>query len=359
MAVIFFTGFPGFLGSKLLPGVLKRHPEARAVCLIQSKFASLASRRRDELIAAEPELEGRIELLEGDITVPRLGLAHWSELTASTVEIFHLAAVYDLSVSRAVGMKVNVEGTRNVLDFASECSQLERFQYVSTCYVSGRHCGIFRESDLDKGQQFNNFYEETKFLAEVDVQAHRKNGLPTTIYRPSIVVGDSRTGATQKYDGPYYTTQWLMRQPSFLALMPSVGDPSRVRINLVPSDYVVGAIEELAGLEVSRGKVYQLCDPEPLTGEELLTECARSTGRNVVRISVPLKLGKWLMRSFPLLYSIVRIPADVMDYFVHPTHYTNDHAIADINLEVPRVRDYFPRLIDFQRRHPEGLGAMV
>jgi thioester reductase-like protein len=79
---------------------------------------------------------------------------------------------------------------------------LRRLHYVSTCYVSGRWAGIFRETDLVKGQRFNNFYEETKYLAEVAVAAARDNGLPTTIYRPSVVGGDSTTGATQKYDGP-------------------------------------------------------------------------------------------------------------------------------------------------------------
>jgi len=120
-------------------------------------------------------------------------------------------------------MKVNVEGTRHMLDFADGCSSLRRFQYVSTCYVSGRYAGIFRETDLSKGQTFNNFYEETKYLAEVEVQEQMRQGLPATIYRPAIVVGDSRTGDTQKYDGPYFAIRWLLRQPG-IAIMPVVGD---------------------------------------------------------------------------------------------------------------------------------------
>ncbi|MCB1034654.1 MAG: SDR family oxidoreductase, partial [Acidobacteria bacterium] len=204
MAKVFFTGFPGFLGSELLPRVLERLSEDTAVCLIQGKFRDLAETRVEELTAAHPAIEGRVELVEGDITLPDLGLGEAQELKAEVTEIFHLAAVYDLSVPRKVGMKVNVEGTRYLLDFAQGCPNLKRFQYVSTCYVSGRYAGIFRETDLEKGQAFNNYYEETKYLAEVEVQARMKKGLPATIYRPAIVVGDSRTGATQKYDGPYY-----------------------------------------------------------------------------------------------------------------------------------------------------------
>src|SRR5207247_6389267 len=135
-------------------------------------------------------------------------------------------AIYDLSVSRDAGMRVNVDGTRHVLDFAERCPSLQRFHYVSTCYVSGRHHGVFGEDDLDVGQRFNNFYEETKFLAEVEVR--RRSGLPVTIYRPSVVVGDSRTGETQKFDGPYFVIQWILRQPR-VAFLPVVGRPSRYR----------------------------------------------------------------------------------------------------------------------------------
>ena len=128
----------------------------------------------------------------------------------------HLAAVYDLSTPREFAWKVNVEGTRNVLEMAGTCKDFQRLQYVSTCYVSGRHTGIFRETDLQVGQVFNNYYEETKYHAEIAVQEAIKNGLPATVYRPSIVVGDSHTGETQKYDGPYYAMQLIARHPGCL-----------------------------------------------------------------------------------------------------------------------------------------------
>ena len=151
--------------------------------------------------------------MAGDLTEPGLGLADGRRLAADVTEIWHLAAVYDLGVPRDVGMRVNVEGTRNVLRFAEGCPDLRRHHYVSTCYVSGRHCGPFHESDLDVGQAFNNFYEETKFLAEVRWPRPGHGGMPTSVYRPAIVVGDSRTGDTQKFDGPYFLLQWLLRQP--------------------------------------------------------------------------------------------------------------------------------------------------
>src|SRR5262249_28751133 len=147
--------------------------------------------------------KGRIRLVTGDITAPGLGLgtsvarAFARRLTGC----FHLAAVYDLAVAKDVGTRINVEGTRNVLDFLGGASRLERLDYVSTAYVSGTAVGTYRETDLDVGQSFKNHYEETKFLAEVAVT---ESGLPAAIYRPAIVVGDSRTGETAKFDGPYF-----------------------------------------------------------------------------------------------------------------------------------------------------------
>jgi len=219
MPTIFFTGFPGFLGSELLPRVLSRTDDF-ALCLVQPKFRPLAEERARQLVATHPGLTNRIRLIDGDLT-EALDQVPPGEVR----EIYHLAAVYDLTVPREVGMRVNVTGTTRVLDLAERATRLERLHYVSTCYVSGRYPGLFSEEDLEQGQGFNNFYEETKYLAEVEVRK-RMSRIPATVYRPSVVVGDSATGATQKFDGPYFVMQWLMRQPR-IALLPVVGRPSR------------------------------------------------------------------------------------------------------------------------------------
>src|SRR4051794_33689505 len=127
MGTIFFTGFPGFLGVELLPRVLRRSPGATATCLVQPKFASLARRREAEIVAADPSLAGRIVLVEGDITVAGLGLDDPAALAAGTSEVWHLAAVYDLSVPRDVGVRINVDGTRHVLDFTERAAGSDGF----------------------------------------------------------------------------------------------------------------------------------------------------------------------------------------------------------------------------------------
>lgn len=352
---VLLTGFPGFLGSRLLPRILERSDDTTALCLIQSKFADLSRVKRDEIVAAHPRLAGRIELIEGDITRRGLDADLGDERMRRIREIYHLAAIYDLSVPRPVARKVNVDGTRNVLDFAENCPKLERFQYVSTCYVSGRHVGVFTEHDLDKGQRFQNYYEETKFLAEVDVHERMEGGLPATVYRPAIVVGDSETGETQKYDGPYVIIRFLLRQPK-VAVLPKIGDPSRYRTNVVPSDFVVDALAYLSGLDASRGKVYQLADPDPRTVDEMIDLLADVTGRKVLRLPTPAPLAKGAIAYLPFVERILQIPPEAVDYFTHPTHYTSENTQADLRgsgISCPPFPSYARNLVRFVRENPD------
>jgi thioester reductase-like protein len=362
MATVFFTGFPGFLGGALLPRVLERRPEATAVCLVQPRFAALARRRAEALAAARPAVAGRIRLVEGDLTRPGLGLAPGELAVADVVEIFHLAAVYDLSVPREPAMKVNVEGTVHVLELAADCPRLERLHHVSTCYVSGRHPGPFGEDDLEKGQAFANFYEETKYLAEVEVRARMRAGLPATIYRPAITVGDAATGETQKLDGPYFVIQWLLRQRGPVAILPTVGDLT-AEVNVVPRDFVISAIAHLAGLEQSRGKTYQLADPAPLQVAPLLEVLSRAVGKRIVRIPLRLGIARWAIERVPGVYPLLRIPSAALDYFVLRTRYDTRNAQADLagsGIACPSFASYADRLVAFARAHPEVTsGAMT
>ncbi|OBG40350.1 SDR family oxidoreductase [Mycobacterium sp. E3198] len=355
---VLMTGFPGFLGSALLPGILKR-VDGSAICLVQPKFAAIAELRVAELCAADPFLEGRIEVVEGDITTPGLGLP--SDALVGVTEAWHLAAAYDLAVPRDAAVRVNVDGTRNVLEALERCPMLTRLHYFSTCYVSGRYEGPFGEDDLEVGAPFNNHYEETKNRAEVEVRRHMATGMPATVYRPAIVVGDSRTGETQKFDGPYFVMQWLLRQPR-RALLPVAGDPTATRVNVVPRDFIVDAVGYLSGLAASEGRTYQLADPRALTVEEIAQTLAEATGRQLIKVPVPRKLAKASLAHVPGLYRLMRIPPEAVDYFAHPTTYLTDHCRADLagsGIEAPPFPGYVDRLVEYMRAHPEvGSAAM-
>lgn len=359
MRTIFLTGYPGYLGSALLPRLVRRAPDSRVVCLVQERYRQHAA---DRLAADVPEAGDRVQLVTGDIGEPGLGLSG-SALDARAVEeVYHLAAIYDLGVPDAVAERVNVEGTRHVLDWAAACPSLARFHHVSTCFVSGRHPGLFRETQLEHGNLFNNAYERTKYLAEVLVWRRMTAGFPGTVYRPAIVVGDSRTGATQKYDGPYFAFQWLLRQPG-VAFMPVVGDPDATHLNVVPRDFVLDAIVALSGDPATVGRTYQLADPEALTVAQMLEVVGSLLRKRIVRVPLPRDLARWSLERAPGVQALLRIPPSVVDYFTHPTHYDvreSREALATHGIAPPRFAAYAPALLDYMRRHPDvGSAAMA
>ena len=311
MTVLLMTGFPGFLASALLPRLLERRQGARAICLVQEQHLAAARLKVDELAGSHPHTSGRIALVAGDITAPDLGTAASTvEPLGEITEVWHLAAVYDLTVPAEVAHRVNVGGTHHVLAFCESLPHLERLHYVSTCYVSGRFDGEFTEEELDAGQEFRNHYESTKFEAEVLVRKAMADGLPATIYRPGIVVGDSRTGETQKFDGPYFLATFLRRQLP-VALVPAVGPVDEVRVCVVPRDFVVDAMDVLSVSDASLGKTYALTDPSPPTAREVVETFAARLGKRIVWVPLPLRPTRTLVGSVPLMERALGSPRRV------------------------------------------------
>jgi nucleoside-diphosphate-sugar epimerase len=257
---------------------------------------------------------------------------------------------------------VNVGGTARVLEFCRSRPAPCRLHHVSTCYVSGNHDGAFSEDVLDVGQAFRNHYESTKFEAERLVRDAMSSGLEATVYRPGIVVGDSRTGATQKYDGPYFLAAFLRRQPP-VALVPAVGDPDRVKVCLVPRDFVVDAMYALSVLDRSSGKTYALTDPDPPTVRQLVDTFAAHLDKRVLWVPLPLGITRSVVGAVPGLERLLGIPAESLDYFASPTTYPTTNTVADLDgtgLECPPFASYADRLLDFMTHHPEvGSEAMV
>ncbi|GAA2159765.1 thioester reductase-like protein [Humibacillus xanthopallidus] len=363
MGALLLTGFPGFLGSALLPRLLARRQGDDAFCLVQDRHLDTARRRVAEIEAAHPHTAGRVRLVKGDITESDLGIdPAQADALADVDEVWHLAAVYDLAVDEGLARRVNVDGTAHVLDFCATRPALQRLHHVSTCYVSGRYDGEFTEAHLDEGQSFLNHYEATKFDAEALVRRAMAHGLPATVYRPGIVVGDSTTGETQKYDGPYFLAAFLRRQYG-IALVPAVGDVDRVRVSLVPRDFVIEAMDVLSGLERSLGRTYALTDPAPPTVRELVDTFARHLGRRVVWARLPLGVTRAAVGIVPGAERLLGLPAEALDYFASPTTYSTGNTLADLEgtgLVCPPFDSYAGRLLDFMTHHPEiDSAAMV
>ncbi len=355
----FVTGFPGFLASAFLPRLLTR-TQGEVVCLVQPRYASLAADRLQALIAGN-EAASRIRLVRGDLTQPMLGLD--ARVFRQIETAYHFAAVYDLAVGSDLAQRVNVDGTRHVVDALKSSERLERLHYVSTLFVSGRYDGTFSETDLNAGQRFNNHYESTKHQAELVVRAAMQTGFPATIYRPAIVVGDSRTGATQKLDGPYYIIRWLLRFAQLgVAPVPLPLFPSRYHLALAPSDYVLDALDALAARSDTANRTFHLVDPHPPTIPDVLERFAEACGVRAIGIPAPLDLVRSALRALPPVRSWIGIEPETFAYFTHPTRYTSlatQLALAQTSVACPPFASYAPNLVRFTRDNPDLSSAAM
>lgn len=349
---IFLTGFPGFIAERLVARLARR--DVQFFLLIQPQFTEKAMRAVEEIAEQTHTPLENFALIEGDIAAADLGISagDLETMRDETTQIFHLAAVYDLAVAKDAAYRVNVEGTKNVNALAASVPNLRRYIYISTCYVAGKRTGRILEAELEHNAGFRNFYEETKYLAEMEVEK-LKSDLPVTIIRPGVVVGDSQTGETAKYDGIYYLIHYLRKAPNVLRFI-NVGNKD-VKLNLVPVDFVVEGIATLSADENAAGKTIALADPDPLSTAELFDAITKEmTGKSSV-IGPPPKLVEWtLSQSFSP--PITGLPHSGVPYFFIAQTY--DTAIADTLLSshgitCPNFRDYVGTLLKFVEKHPD------
>lgn len=348
---LFITGFPGFIANRLLERLA--HRDCDFILLVQPSLATLAAAEIERVCELTGRTLAEFRIVKGDISEPGLALkADDRELVAQrSTRIFHLAAIYDLAVPREPALRVNANGTRNVLALARSIRDLRQFHYVSTCYVAGKREGVILETELRHDAGYRNFYEESKYLAEREVEL-TKHDLPITIHRPAVVCGHSQTGETGKYDGVYYLIHYLLRWPSVLSLI-NIGN-HEVSLNLVPVDFVVDAMAALALDGRAIGKTLQLADPAPLTTNQLFNSIAQSVDGRRSRITAPPSLVyRFLM--LPPSPKITGLPHHAVPYFFVKQLYDTTQAqelLAPHGIKCPPFAEYVDRIVEFARQHP-------
>jgi thioester reductase-like protein len=338
------TGFPGFIGRRLVRALLDEHPDLQIVALVEPRMAD----------AARELATDRVEIVEGDIAERRLalGAADWDRLTASVTHVFHLAAIYDLAVPEELAQRVNVDGTGNVVEFCLAAPQLERFAYVSTAYVAGRRHGVVYEHELVMGQDFKNHYESTKFQAEVWVR-EAMDRVPTTILRPAIVVGDSRTGETEKFDGPYYLLRSIARAEQLHAPIVQFG-AAGASFNVVPVDFVVAAIAAAALLPEAVGETLHLVDPDPLPSRELLRTLANAYSGRAPRGRIAPRLVENSLRVRAVRELFGGTPRESIAYLNHAVTFDTRRTVdllGPLELAPPAFSDYVDAMVGYFRAH--------
>ena len=345
----FVTGFPGFIGRRLVRRLVESDSDTRVIALVEPRMAEAARE-----VAAT--MGDQVEVVLGDITDRRLGLsdADRARVTAEATHVFHLAAIYDLAVPVELAQRVNVDGTGNVLELCRACEGLQRLAYISTAYVAGDRNGVVYEHELSLGQGFKNHYESTKFQAEVWVRewTHR---IPTTVLRPAIVVGDSRSGETEKFDGPYYLLRSIARAESLRRPIVQFG-ASEAFFNVVPGDYVVASIVTAAFAPDTEGETLHLVDPEPLTTRELVTTLSREYAGREPKGRIAPKLVEGSLRLPPVQKAFGGTPRESIAYLNHRVTFDTRRAVDLLGphgLKPPRFGDYVGAMVQFFRAHED------
>jgi thioester reductase-like protein len=344
---VLITGSTGFVGMEVLARYLERS-EQPVVALVRAESDAAARERVDGVLAnlfgaRAGAYAGRVEAVAGELTALRLGLtpARYTELARRVGSIVHSAASVSFTLPLPEAREINVDGTRRMLEFAGSCGGLDRYAHVSTAYVAGTHAGRFAEDDLDTGQRFNNSYERSKLEAERLV---RGAGLPWTILRPSIVVGDRHSGWTSAFNVLYWPLRAFAR--GLFTSVPAVLDAP---VDVVSVDYVADAAYELcsAGAE---GCFHLTAGPDASTIGEIAAAASRYFKRPLPAVVPPEEFGE---RDG----AMVAGSAAYFPYFSVRAVFDDTRARARLmpaGVSVTPLREYLDRLLDFATRSRWG-----
>jgi nucleoside-diphosphate-sugar epimerase len=351
----FITGFPGFIASQIIRKLIAESKEYKQIyVLVQPPKIDQAQAEIENLEKEYGKDAVNIEILKGDITVKHLALTkeELDRFKEEITHVFHLAAIYDLAVSREFAYQVNVKGTEHVNDFVLSLPNIKRYVYFSTAYIAGTREGTIFENEIIKTQQFHNFYEETKYKAEIQVRTIMKK-VPTTIIRPGIVVGNSTTGETMKFDGPYFILN-IFDKLRKLPIIPYIGSGD-YEINIVPVDYVVDATVYLALNEIGEGKTYHLTDPRPYKGREVYDMFLKEFLQKKPFGKIPLVFAKFFF-SFQKIRKWLGVEAEAVDYLswnarIDCTEAQKD--LKDSGIICPDLRSYVDKIVRYYELHKD------
>jgi NAD(P)-dependent dehydrogenase (short-subunit alcohol dehydrogenase family) len=358
----FVTGATGFIGKRLVAKLLQRKGAVVHFLIRQESEGKVAGLREYWGVGAS-----RAVPVFGDLTAKKLGVSadDVKALKGQVDHFFHLAAVYDLEADEESQIAVNVDGTRNTVEFAKAIGA-GHFHHVSSIAAAGLYEGVFREDMFEEAENYDHPYFMTKHESEKIVRKECK--VPWSVYRPAAVVGDSRTGEMDKIDGPYYFFKLIQRMRQILPpWMPSVGLEGG-RINIVPVDFVVDSLDHIAHQKRGSGACFHLVDPMGYrVGDvlDILSKAAHAPKMNLFVNAalmgfIPKSVKKGLMALAPVrrVYKAVMqdlgLPEDMMTFVNYPTRFDCRQTLAALKgsgIECPNLKDYAWRLWDYWERH--------
>ncbi len=349
--LILVTGATGFLGVRLVRELLERNPDATLALLIRDRPGQSGEQRANLFVPASER--ARVQVYSGDVAQPNCGLAPaaYQKLSSEATRVIHSAATVRFDHSLEEARRINVEGTRRVLDLAAAARGLRSLAYVGTAYVAGERSDLVHEDELAIGQGYRNTYEQTKAEAEALVRS-RFGSLPCVILRPSIIVGDSQTGVTSSFKMMYWPLKIYAR--GLWRTVP--GYPDAV-LDIVPVDFVAAAVARAAFDDAAHGATLHICaGPQ---GSATIQQIAQ---RAMEYFNAPqpryVDPGFFFAVLRPLLFlslwgrkrRVLRDGRAYRDYFTMRMQFDTTNAerlLAPAGLKPPHVLDYLDRLFNY------------
>ncbi len=361
----FVTGATGFIGRRLVRQLLGRKGAVVHFLLRKGSEDKLPDLRA--FWGLDAKSAARAVPVYGDLTAKKLGVSaeDLRQLKGQIDHVYHLAAVYDLSADEESQVAVNIEGTRHLVEFA-RAVDAGHVHHVSSIAAAGLYEGVFREDMFDEAENIDHPYFMTKHESEKVVRQECKQAW--TVYRPAMVVGDSQTGEMDKIDGPYYFFKLIQRMRQILPpWMPTVGLEGG-RINIVPVDFVVRALDHISHQADIAQRCFHLVDPVGYRVGDVLDIFSRAAHAPKMNLFINAALlgfiPKGVKKSLMALAPVRRIrnavmkdlglPEDILTFVNYPTRFDNRDASAALKgsgIECPNLKDYAWRLWDYWERH--------
>ena len=358
----FVTGATGFIGKRLVKKLLERKGAVVHFLIRKESADKVVDLRSYWGVGAT-----RAVPVFGDLTAKKLGVAsdEIKKLKGQVDHFYHLAAVYDLGADEETQVAVNIDGTRNTVDLA-KAIDAGHFHHVSSIAAAGLYEGVFREDMFDEAEGLDHPYFQTKHESEKIVRQDCK--VPWTVYRPAMVVGDSTTGEMDKIDGPYYFFKLIQRLRQLLPpWMPTVGLEGG-RINIVPVDFVVNALNVISHQQSIAQKCFHLVDPVGYRVGDVLDIFSRAAHAPRMNLFVnaallgfiPKGIKKSLMAMAPVrrvrnaIMKDLGLPEDMLTFVNYPTRFDCRETLAALKgsgVSCPNLKDYAWRLWDYWERH--------
>lgn len=346
---VLITGAPSFVAIQLMWRILETEPDTMIHLIVRGDRISST----EDFIARRAGDRARIHIHRGSVTDPNFGLHEdsFNVLAHEVTDVYHLAGMHHLGVSKQQVEEVNIRGTRMALEAVAQFTKLNRFHYYSTAFVCGSREGVILEEDLEQGQTFRSTFERTRFTAEMDVRRARKD-LPITVYRASLVVGDSRTGEMAWLDGPWIFLQAIARNPERLpTLLPSA---TQYPFNVVPVDYVAQAMHALSLRPDTAGRTFHLADPSPVSQASAFRLLWRHVSEGPVKTTLMSTVRERLLR-IGFIEKRTRDQRPFLNELDNLAIFNCANTLKGLRgtgIQCPFFPDYVQQLVDFA--HAEG-----